>query len=101
MAGCIDVDLSFTPATNTLPIRRLQLPIGKEAVVRAAWLRFPTFTLEPLEQTYRRVGTEIYQYETLAGKFVKKLTVNDAGFVTKYPRFWKVEEGNKLSNLAT
>jgi hypothetical protein len=96
VAGCTDVDLSFTPATNLLPIRRLQLPIGKEAVVRAAWMRFPTFTLEPLEQTYRRVGAETYRYETLAGKFVKELTVNDAGFVTNYPGFWKIEEGKSI-----
>ena len=94
VAGCIDIDLSFTPATNLLPIRRLQLPIGNEAVVRAAWLRFPTFTLEPLEQTYRRAGAKSYRYETLAGKFDKDLVVNDAGFVTQYPGFWEIEEGN-------
>jgi hypothetical protein len=93
VSGCIDIDLAFTPATNLLPIRRLQLPVGKEADVQAAWLRFPTFTLEPLAQTYRRVGVQTYRYETLAGEFVKDLTVNDAGFVTHYPGFWKVEEG--------
>lgn len=96
VAGCIDIDLSFTPATNLLPIRRLLLPIGEEASVRAAWLRFPTFTLEPLEQTYRRVGAETYRYKTLSGKFVKELKVNGAGFVTRYPGFWKIEEGKLL-----
>ena len=96
VAGCIDIDLSFTPATNLLPIRRLQLPIGEEAGVRAAWLRFPTFTLEPLEQTYRRVGAETYRYKSLGGKFVKELKVNKAGFVTRYPGFWKIEEGKLI-----
>jgi hypothetical protein len=91
VAGCIDVDLSFTPATNLLPIRRLQLPVGKESVVRAAWLRFPVFDLEPLEQKYRHVTAETYRYETFGGKFIKKLTVNSFGFVTNYPGFWKVE----------
>ncbi|HEX6204074.1 MAG TPA: putative glycolipid-binding domain-containing protein, partial [Thermoanaerobaculia bacterium] len=28
VTGCLDVDLAFTPATNLLPIRRLDLPIG-------------------------------------------------------------------------
>jgi hypothetical protein len=96
VAGCIDIDLSFTPATNILPIRRLQLPIGKAAGVRAAWLRFPTFTLEPLEQSYRRVGAETYRYKTLGGKFVKELKVNEAGFVTRYPGYWKIEEGKLI-----
>jgi hypothetical protein len=89
--GCIDIDLSFTPATNLLPIRRLQLPVGKESVVRAAWLRFPVFSLEPLEQKYRHLTAETYRYESLGGKFIKKLTVNSIGFVTNYPGFWKVE----------
>jgi hypothetical protein len=31
--GCLDVDLAVTPATNTLPIRRLDIPIGKSASV--------------------------------------------------------------------
>src|SRR6185436_2911749 len=39
--GCIDIDLNFSPSTNLLPLRRLNLAIGEEAEVRAAWLRFP------------------------------------------------------------
>src|SRR5438876_2764452 len=35
VAGCLDLDLSFTPATNLLPIRRLALAIGEKATVRA------------------------------------------------------------------
>src|SRR4030081_2057105 len=30
VAGCIDVDLNFSPVTNTLPIRRLNLAVGQE-----------------------------------------------------------------------
>ena len=56
VAGCIDLDLNFSPSTNLLPIRRLELPVGGEARIRAAWLRFPAFSLEPLEQVYRRLG---------------------------------------------
>jgi hypothetical protein len=58
--GCIDVDLNFSPSTNLLPIRRLDLPIGDEAEVRAAWLRFPDFVLEPLPQVYHRTGERAY-----------------------------------------
>jgi hypothetical protein len=45
---CTDIDLGFTPATNLLPIRRLQLEVGQRAVVRAGWIRFPEFTAEVL-----------------------------------------------------
>src|SRR5262245_50912854 len=56
VTGCVDVDLNFSPSTNLLPIRRLNLPVGDAADVRAAWLRFPSFALEPFDQTYRRLG---------------------------------------------
>ncbi len=91
VAGCIDLDLNFSPSTNLLPIRRLGLAVGEEAEVRAAWLRFPSFTLEPLQQTYKRNGIVTYRYESAGGKFVRDLEVNAAGFVTRYPGFWEAE----------
>ena len=91
LTGCIDLDLNFSPLTNTLPIRRLNLAVGHEARVRAAWLRFPNFKLEPLEQVYRREGKDTYRYESGGGVFVRTLDVNSVGFVTKYPGFWQEE----------
>lgn len=37
-AGCIDLDLGFTPATNLIAIRRLSLEIGEQSQAPAAWL---------------------------------------------------------------
>jgi uncharacterized protein len=86
VAGCIDVDLEFSPSTNLLPIRRLDLAVGARGEVRAAWLRFPAFTLEPLEQIYTRIASHRYRYES--GDFRRELTVDDAGLVTDYPDLW-------------
>lgn len=91
VAGCPDVDLSFTPSTNLLPVRRLDLPVGRFADVRAAWLRFPEFTLEPLEQRYHRIRPMTYRYESGGGSFTAFLEVNAAGFVTEYPGLWETE----------
>lgn len=91
VAGCIDLDLNFSPSTNLLPIRRLSLGVGEEATVQAAWLRFPGFRLEPLEQVYRRIDAATYRYQSAGGKFIAELQVNEAGFVTRYPNFWEVE----------
>lgn len=93
VAGCFDLDLNFSPSTNLLPIRRLGLAVGQAAPVKAAWLRFPSFTLEPLEQTYRRIDERSYRYESTGGRFVRELAVNGAGFVTSYPDFWALESG--------
>ena len=83
--GAIDLDLNFSPSTNLLPIRRLNLAVGQEAAVRAAWLRFPSFVFEPLEQTYLRIDASTYRYASAGGRFTADLTVNEAGLVTVYP----------------
>jgi hypothetical protein len=89
--GCLDVDLNFSPSTNLLPLRRSNLAVGHEIAVRAAWLRFPSFALEPLEQVYRRIDTAIYRYESAGGSFATELAVDATGFVTLYPGFWQAE----------
>jgi hypothetical protein len=88
--GCVDIDLNFSPSTNMLPIRRLRLNVGDEVSATAAWLSFPDFKLEPLDQSYRRVSNSGYRYES-GGGFVAQLSVNEAGFVTGYPNLWVVE----------
>jgi len=86
--GCIDVDLGFSPITNTLPIRRLDLPVREGADVRAAWLRFPEMRLEPLDQRYARVDVHCYRYESDRGRFSASLKVDEKGIVVQYDRYW-------------
>lgn len=89
--GCTDIDLNFSPSTNLLPIRCLHLAIGETAEVKAAWLRFPSFTLELLPQQYRRLDETTYRYESSGGQFVAELKVNRSGFVVDYPGLWQAE----------
>lgn len=91
--GCDDVDLNFSPSTNTLSIRRLSLAVGGEARVRSAWLRFPDFSLHPLEQVYRRLSRERYAYRSTTG-FSATLEVNRSGLITRYGRVWKAAAGS-------
>jgi hypothetical protein len=89
VAGCIDLDLNFSPCTNLLPIRHLTLAVGQTASIKAAWLRFPGFQLEPLAQKYTRLDETTYHYESAGGQFIANLQVNPAGFVTDYPNIWR------------
>ena len=87
--GCVDVDLAFTPFTNTLAIRRLKLDIGQRADVRAAWVKFPSLEVARLEQSYTRTGERTFQYESNGGAFRRLLTVDANGLVVDYPDFWR------------
>jgi hypothetical protein len=91
VTGCIDVDLNFSPSTNLLPIRRLSLAIGEATDISAAWLRFPSFQLEPLPQRYSRLEESVYRYESAGGQFVADLKVKPSGFVLDYPGLWQSE----------
>jgi uncharacterized protein len=87
--GCIDIDLGWTPSTNTLPIRRLQLHIGQSSgSVVAAWVRFPDLILEPLPQKYLRVSDRLYRYSSRGGAFVAQISVDDEGLALDYEGVW-------------
>ena len=92
--GCVDVDLNFSPSTNLLPIRRLNLKVGEKAAVKAAWLRFPSFQFETLHQTYERVAERTYRYESGNGAFTAMLEVDWDGFVTSYGDLFTTESGS-------
>jgi hypothetical protein len=85
----VDVDLGFSPVTNTLPIRRLDPAIGEAIAVTAAWVRFPELTVEPLSQRYIRLAERRYRYESAGGAFVAEIEVDDLGLVTTYEGGWR------------
>jgi hypothetical protein len=88
LRGCVDVDLGWSPSTNTLPIRRLDLAVGQERAVTATWVRFPELTVEPLPQDYRRLAERRYRYSSAGGRFVAELDVDEQGLVTEYGKIW-------------
>ena len=82
LKGCTDVDLGCSPSTNTLPIRRLGLAIGKAHTIQAAWVRFPELVAVKSAQTYTRLDEFTYRYAS--GDFEADLTVDDDGLVAAY-----------------
>jgi uncharacterized protein len=93
LAGALDIDLGFTPATNMLPIRRLDLAVGESAPVRSAWLRFPELRLEPLEQVYTREAELSFRYHALVNgeSFIARLDTDVFGRVVHYEGLWVAE----------
>ena len=87
--GLFDVDLGFSPSTNTLPIRRAAPAIGDSIDVSAVWVRFPELTIEPLPQRYTRLGERRYRYESAGGAFVAELEVDDLGLIVTYENGWQ------------
>jgi hypothetical protein len=91
--GALDIDLGFTPATNLLPIRRLDLAIGERANVLTAWVRFPELRLEALEQSYEREAVHVFRYDALVDgePFHARLDTDEFGRVLRYEGLWEAE----------
>lgn len=89
LSGALDLDIEWTPSTNTLPIRRLDLGLGESREVEAAWIRLPGLAVERLSQRYTRLGSDTYRYESSGGRFVAELTVDGSGFVARYGDLWE------------
>jgi hypothetical protein len=91
LESCIDLDLGFTPATNLLPLRRLNLAEGRGADAPAAWLDVSAGTLAILPQRYERRSAATYWYESPSANYAALLEVTPAGFVRRYPGLWETE----------
>ncbi len=78
----LDVDLGFSPSTNTLPIRGLGLAIGESREIGVAWVLFPSFEIVHGRQTYDRLGEHRWRYRSTS--FEAELTVDEDGLVDSY-----------------
>ena len=88
--GAIDVDISATPFTNTLPIRRLRLARGHSAEIRAAYVHVPDLDIVRDPQRYTCLEPlHRYRYESLDSDFVREIEVDTDGLVVTYPGLFK------------
>ncbi len=86
LRGCVDIDISATPFTNTLPIRRLALAAGEAREILAAYVAVPALAAEPVRQRYTCIEAgRLYRYEGLFRGYVGALAVDADGLVLDYP----------------
>lgn len=83
--GVIDVDIAWSPLTNTLPIRRLDLGEGAEVLVPVAYIAMPSLALSRKDQTYQRRGENQVRFTAEGGTFSADLRVDGNGVIRMYP----------------
>jgi hypothetical protein len=96
LKGCLDVDISATPFTNTLPIRRLALQPGSSAILSMVYLAVPQMQVEVTEQRYTCLEITSsggrYRFESLdngVSSFNAELPVDRDGLVLDYPELFR------------
>lgn len=87
--GCVDPDISVTPFTNTVALRRLDLKIGERAEIKVAYILVPELSLRAAPQRYTRLANRLWRFDGLDIEFTADITVDESGFVVEYPGLFR------------
>ena len=90
--GAIDPDLTITPFTNTLPIRRLRLKKGQSADIATAFIEFPQLKLINDPQRYACLEDgRRYLLKSRDSDFKRELEIDGDGLVaSSYPGLFRM-----------
>ena len=91
LAGCFDIDISATPLTNTMPVRRLGLAADESRAIRVVYLRVPDMSVSLGEQTYTRLdpATPPRRFRYDSPGFTAEVAFDEHGLVEDYPPVWR------------
>jgi hypothetical protein len=90
LKGAIDIDLTASPFTNTLPIRRLKLARGESHDIVTAYIVVPDLTVTTDPQRYTCLEPDrLYRFESLDSDFTRDIEVDATGLVVTYPGLFR------------
>lgn len=85
LRGCIDIDISASPLTNSLPLWRCDWIIDQPQRFVMAWINVDTMSVQRDEQIYTRLDETRFRYQSADSGFERILTVDGDGLVHDYP----------------
>jgi hypothetical protein len=87
--GCNEIDISVTPFTNTLPVKRLGLQVGEQRKIKVLYIDILEQEIKPVEQLYTRLGDSTYKFENVADDFKAEILFDADALVVDYPGLFK------------
>ena len=84
-----DLDLSFTPSTNLLQIKKFPASGGDPIPFPVAWFDLDAGTLSELPQIYQRRAEREFWYQAPSVGYEALLRLGPSGFVSQYPGLWE------------
>jgi hypothetical protein len=85
LAGCIDIDISVTPLTNTLPLKRLKMVGNQSELIKVLYVDVLENSISSKQQKYTRITGTMYKFENVPNDFESTITVDNDGYVVDYP----------------
>ncbi len=88
--GAVDVDISSTPFTNTLPILRLRLKENQSEEISAAYITVPELDVSIKRQRYTcLIPGKLYRFEQFDISFICEIEIDENGLVLVYPGLFR------------
>jgi uncharacterized protein len=87
--GAIDVDITATPFTTTLPIRRLKLGEKQHADILVVYIKIPELSVDIDLQRYTRLSKDTFLFEQVKNNLARKIETDKDGLVVTYPGLFK------------
>lgn len=86
--GCIDIDISLTPFTNTLPINRLKFSENEKHLINVLYIDVLEQQIKAVQQNYTKLSETEYKFENVPNDFEAVITVDESGLVLNYPELF-------------
>jgi hypothetical protein len=90
LINILDIDLSLTPFTNTLPINRLQLKLNQQQTIEVLYFDMLKKEIRPVKQLYTRTANDQYLYENYDSSFKAEIKIDEQGLVVDYPKLFEM-----------
>jgi len=82
---CIDIDISLTPFTNSLPINRLSFIPDQPQQIHVVYMDILTKQILHRQQQYTCLSPTRYHFANIPNDFEADITTDENGLVTDYP----------------
>lgn len=91
LKGAIDIDISCTPFTNSLPINRMNWSKNVPHYFEMTFINVPDLTYKKVKQRYELLddANDKRKFNYKSGTFESIIEVDSDGLVTDYPQLFK------------
>ncbi len=89
---CIDIDISLTPFTNTLPINRLIMNENDQQEINVVYIDLLEQKIKNIQQRYTKQDADRYLYQNITIPYEATLIITETGLVKDYPHVFEMEK---------
>jgi hypothetical protein len=87
--GCLDIDISLTPFTNSLPINRIKTGFHQKTDIEVVYIDVLNFDISKEIQHYQLLENNKYHFANSDGGFIADIIVDEFNLIQYYPELFE------------